>query len=160
MTACGVTGGHGYGVHVSQQPHEDHDRDGRPDDDEDADDLEEHFRAHERDLDDARRTLDRVRRGMPYRRALWGFRAYYIGVLASVGSLIVSCFDSAEAPMLVVPIGLPVGILGYAFGHFQVREELRDFLAAAEPTVWHSRRDRKNLWQSAVFRDSFMGRLR
>lgn len=123
-------------------------------------DGDEHAKSHEADIKDAKKVLSRVRREMPYRKALWGFRLYYIGVLSSVGVLLVSCFNASEAPTVIVPIVLPIGVVGYLYGYLQLRLELREFLAASTTRVWHSRRDRKNLWQTAIFRDSFMGRLR
>ncbi|MGH8791362.1 MAG: hypothetical protein ACRDXX_01780 [Stackebrandtia sp.] len=119
-----------------------------------------HRRAHQDDLADAKETLERVRREMPYRKALWGFRLHYIGLFSSLGSLLLSCVDESDGPMYVIPIALPLGIAGYVYGLMRVRDELRAYMAAANPEVWHSRRDRKNEWQSAVFRDAFMGRLR
>ena len=115
--------------------------------------------SYEDDIKDAKRTLERVRRERPYHRALWGFRLYYIGVLSSMGSLLVSCFGNSDAPMVVVPIALPLGVAGYIFGYLQLRVELRDYMAATTSKVWHARRDRKNLWQAAIFRDAFMGRV-
>lgn len=125
----------------------------------DDDEHEGHRRAYEKDMAAARETLERVRMEMPFRKALWGFRVYYIGVFSSIGSLLVSCFDGSQSPMLVIPVMLPPGVAGYVYGYLQLRDELRDFLAAASTEVWHARRDRKNLWQLAILRDSFMGRL-
>lgn len=120
----------------------------------------DHRAAVADDMSNANETLDRVRREMPYRKALWGYRLYYIGLLSSVGSLIAGCFGGNSAPMVVIPVALPLGILGYVYGNVQLRREYRAYMGEASTQVWHSRRDRKNLWQSCVFRDSFMGRLR
>jgi hypothetical protein len=145
---------------VSSEPDEPRDGDEPDGRDPHEREFDAHVNEHNRDMNDARDTLEQVRRELPYRKALWGFRLYYIGILSSVGSLLVSCFDDSEAPMAVVPIGLPLGIAGYVYGYYQLRNQLRAYLAAASDQIWHSRRDRKNLWQTAIFRDSFMGRLR
>lgn len=164
MTAARRDCARHYGVQVSQEPDKHHapiDEGGGPDPHHhDARDFEEHAQAHDKDMKDARETLDRVRREMPFRKALWGYRLYYIGVFASAGSLLVNCFDSGNSPMVVVPIALPLGVVGYIYGYIQLRTELLAYMADASPRIWHSRRDRKNLWQSAIFRDAFMGRLR
>ncbi|HIW62729.1 MAG TPA: hypothetical protein H9881_09755 [Candidatus Stackebrandtia excrementipullorum] len=107
----------------------------------------------------AKETLERVRREMPFRRSLWGYRLYYIAMFSSLGTIIVGCFDALESAMLIVPIALPFALVGYLYGYMQNRKEYRAFLDAASPEVWHSRRDRKNQWQAAVLRDAFMGRL-
>lgn len=128
-----------------------------PSDDEDGQSNAGNEPSYEDDMKDAKRTLERVRRESSYHRALWGFRLYYIGVLSSMGSLLVSCFGNSEAPMAVVPIALPLGVVGYLFGYLQLRVELRDYMEATTSKVWHARRDRKNLWQAAILRDAFMG---
>ncbi|MGH8880022.1 MAG: hypothetical protein ACRD0P_22165 [Stackebrandtia sp.] len=133
----------------------------RPDHDhDDGQNHAEHRKAVDADLSNANETLERVRREMPFRKALWGYRLYYVGILSSVGSLLASCFGENNAPMVVIPVALPLGLLGYLYGNLQLRSEYRAYITAASPEVWHSRRDRKNLWQSAIFRDAFMGRLR
>ncbi|ADD43461.1 hypothetical protein Snas_3805 [Stackebrandtia nassauensis DSM 44728] len=148
-----------YGDHVSPDPADENN--GRPEPDHDDEQaLARHRAAVEADLSKANETLDRVRREMPYRKALWGYRLYYIGILSSVGSLIAGCVGENSAPMVVIPIALPLGILGYVYGYFQLRREYHAYMSAASAEVWHSRRDRKNLWQSSIFRDAFMGRLR
>lgn len=96
---------------------------------------------------------------MPFRRSLWGFRLYYTAMFSSLGTILVGCFDGLESALVVVPVALPFALAGYLYGYFQNRDEYRRFLEAATPDVWHARRDRKNQWQAAVLRDSFMGRL-
>ncbi|WP_415648410.1 hypothetical protein [Stackebrandtia soli] len=123
------------------------------------DDPDEHRRRFEADIAAAKEVLDRVRMEMPFRKALWAYRLYYIGMLSCVGSLLVSCFDGSESPMVVVPVMLPLGVLGYLYGRFQLRHEFGPFLDGADPELWHARRDRKHMWQLAILRDSFMGRL-
>lgn len=124
------------------------------------DEDDEHRRAHRRDLEEARRELDALRRDLPFRRALWGYRLYYIGVFSAFGSLLLGCFDDFGSSMLVVPIGLVAGMIGNLYGYLQVRRPLTAYLSNATSQVWHARRDRKSLWQAAMFRDAFMGRLR
>ncbi|HZE41767.1 MAG TPA: hypothetical protein VE172_23455 [Stackebrandtia sp.] len=130
-----------------------------PPDDNGGDDND-HTDASRRDMLAARETLDRVRREMPFRKALWGFRLYYIGVLSSVGAALVTCFGGPDAAIVVIPVGLPLGVAGYLYGYLLLKSELRAFMADASSEVWHSRRDRKNVWQLSILRDSFMGRLR
>ncbi|MFD0559191.1 hypothetical protein FB566_5154 [Stackebrandtia endophytica] len=123
------------------------------------DSHEDHRQESQRDLTAAKETLDRVRREVPFRRALWGFRLYYIAMFSSLGTIIVGCFDGLDSAMLIVPIALPFALIGYLYGYMQNRNEYREFLAAASTKVWHARRDRKNQWQAAILRDAFMGRL-
>ena len=147
-----------YRGHVPPEPTDDDDTHHDPDRDEQA--PADHRRDVDADLSNANETLDRVRCEMPYRKALWGYRLYYIGILSSMGSLLAGCFGENNAPMAVIPVALPLGLLGYLYGNLKLRAEYRSFMRAASPDVWHSRRDRKNLWQAAIFRDAFMGRLR
>lgn len=114
--------------------------------------------ARKTDVADAKETVDRVRREGRFHKALWGYRVYYTGLFSCLGSLIVAIFDGAGGPMAVVPVAFPVAIAGQVYGIMQLRAEFREYMAAANSEVPHSRRDRRNLWQSAILRDTFMGR--